>query len=109
MGCLLADVERVLDHHAELGAPVPEMRGADDGMAEMLEHPHDGIAHHGGPQMADVQFLRDVWARVVHDDPLRWRCPADAEARVVKQAGRLRRDPVVTEGEVNKAWPADLD
>ena len=107
-GGLFADVERVLDEHAELGAPVAQVRRADHVMAEVLQDPDDGVAHDRRPQVADVQFLGDVRAGVVDDDLLDRIGRGDAEPLVGEQAGRLRGDPLIAQREVDEARSAHL-
>ena len=61
----------VLDQHAEVGAPVAEVRGPDHGVAKMLQDPDDRVTDHRGAQMAGVQFLGHVRPGIVDGDD-RW-------------------------------------
>ena len=74
----------------------------------VLEDPDDGVAHHGGPQVANVQFLGHVRAGVVHHDLLGRVGLRHAEPRVTQFAGGLRGDPGGQEPEVDEAGAAHL-
>ena len=69
LGCLgLAEVEQMLDEHAERGAPVADVVLARDRVAPRLEHSDERVADRRRPQMADMHLLGDVRCRVVDHD-----------------------------------------
>ena len=107
-GSPLADVDRVLDQHAELGAPVTQMRGADDGVTQVLKDSYHGIADGGRAQVTCVQLLGHVRPGVVDDHaPGRLR-PGDSQSRVAQLASGLIADPVVAQRQVDETRTADL-
>ncbi len=53
---------------AELGAPVTEVVIGDDAVAEEPVGAGEGVAEHGGPDMADVHGFGDVGGTEVDDD-----------------------------------------
>ena len=67
-GDVFAEVEQMLDQHAERTAPVADVVLADHVVAEELEHPHQRVADHGRAEVAGVHLLGDVRRRVVDDD-----------------------------------------
>ena len=109
-GDVLADVEQVLDEHAERAAPVADVVLADHGVAEELEHPHERVADDRRAQVPDVHLLGDVGRRVVDDDRARRgggrrRRGARRPATAVELVGEER----VVEREVDEARAGDLD
>ena len=60
-----ADVEEVLDEHAEWCAPVADVVLTDDRVAEEFVGAGQGVADDGGAQVADVHLLGHVRRRVV--------------------------------------------
>ncbi len=108
-GVGLADVEQVLDEHAERRAPVAQVVLPDDAVAEVLEHADQRVADDGGAEVPDVHLLGGVGRGVVDDDGLRGRGQPDAAAGVLKGAQGLGGDPAVVQGDVEEAGPADLD
>ncbi len=109
VGSRLAHLQRVLDQHAERGAPVTQVRRPDHGLAEEFQDARDGVAHRGGPQVADMQFLGHVRAGVVDDHPQARIRRGRAEALVGEQAGRLAGDPAGGQRQVHEAGPADIE
>ncbi len=104
-----ADVEQVLDEHAERRAPVPDVVLAQDAVAEKAEDPGQRVADDGGAQVADVHLLGHVGRRVVDDDGLRLGRRLHPQALVRCHDGDLRRDEVAGQPQVDEAGPADLD
>ena len=70
LGATGADVDEVLDEHAERTAPVADVVLADDVVAEESEHADQRIADDGGAEVADVHLLGHIRRRVVDDDAL---------------------------------------
>ena len=62
--------------HAELRAPVADVIVADHFVAGEPQHPPQGVADHGGADMADVHRLGDVGGRIVQHEPSRPRTGA---------------------------------
>ena len=83
---VLADLQPVLDQHAERRAPVADMVLPDDGVAEGLEHLDEAVPHHRGAQVADVHFLGDVRGGIVDDDALGDPPPAAGRGRLEDSA-----------------------
>ncbi len=109
-GCLgLADVEKVLDQHAERRAPVADVVLADHRVADELEQAHKRVADHRGAQVPDVHLLGDVRCRVVDDDALGRHCQPDAEPIVVGKHAELLGEERVVEGDVDEARAGDLE
>jgi len=103
----LADVEQVLDEHAELGAPVADVVVPDHPVACELQDAGDGVAHDRGAQVPDVHLLGDVRRGVLDHHRLRRGRGRQAEPAVTEHGAGLRGDPVVAQGEVDEAGPAD--
>ena len=108
-GDVLADVEQVLDEHAERAAPVADVVLADDVVADERQHAHERVADHRRAQVADVHLLGDVRRRVVDDDRALRRRLRHAEAVVGRDAAELAGEEVVVEREVHEARPGDLE
>ncbi len=70
LGPLGADVDEVLDEHAERPAPVADVVLPDDVVADGVEHAGEGVADHRRAEVPDVHLLGDVRRRVVDDDAL---------------------------------------
>ena len=104
----LADVEQVLDEHAERRAPVTDVVLPDDVVPEVLEGASDRVADDGRAQVPDVHLLGDVGRGVVDRDVLR-RLERDTDALVGLDVLQQPGDPGVGEGEVDEAGAADLD
>ena len=88
-GPLGADVDEVLDEHAERAAPVTDVVLPHDVVADGLEQPHQGVADDRRAEVPDVHLLGDVRRRVVDDDALGMRGAGDAEALVGGHLGEL--------------------
>jgi hypothetical protein len=71
---------KVLNEHAELGAPVAEVVLPDHVRAEETQHAGERVADDGAPQVPDVHLLGDVGCRVVDHDAFAGERRADAEA-----------------------------
>ncbi len=104
---ILADLQPVLDQHAERGAPVADVVLPDHGVTQRLEDLHETVPHHRGAQVADVHFFRDIRGGIVDDDAL------DFRRRNARGAGRSGVeqlfDPGPVEGEIDEPWSGDLD
>ena len=78
-GLGLADVEQVLDQHAERRAPLADVVLPDDRVAQPLQQPHRRVADDRRAQVPDVHLLGRVRRRVVDDDRLRCSVGRDPE------------------------------
>ncbi len=104
-----AEIDKMLDQHAEGRAPVADVILLHDAMAEERHQPDECVADHRGAQMPDVHLLRHVRRRVVDDDGPRLRHRPDAEP-VVRADGRQGgAEEGVGKGDVEKARTGDLD
>ena len=65
---VLADVEQVLDEHAERRAPVADVVLPDHVVPEVLQHARQRVADDRGAQVADVHLLGHVGRGVVDRD-----------------------------------------
>jgi hypothetical protein len=84
-----AEVDHVLDEHAEGRAPVADVVLADDGVADELQHAHQRVADDRGAQVADVHLLGHVRRRVVHH-------------RDLGTGGRAHADPLGSNGRLDE-------
>ena len=107
LGGVVADVDEVLEQHAERRAPVAHVVVPDHVVAGELEHPDDGVAHDRGAQVADVHRLRDVGRGVVDHDRLRPGGGRDAEPGVGQQGGGGVGDPLRAQRQVDETGAAD--
>ena len=74
------------------------------------EHPHQRVADHRRPQVADVHLLGDVGRRVVDDDRARSTPrPARRADRRARSRPSSRGEEVVVEREVDETRAGDLD
>ena len=108
---VLADLQPVLDQHAERGAPVADVVLPDHGVAEGFEHLDEAVPHHGGAQVADVHFLGDVRGGIVDDDALRCRGGRDGRGRgrgLDRLCVEQFLDPGAVKAQVDEAGPGDF-
>ncbi len=108
-GTLLAEVDQVLDQHAERRAPVADVVLTDDVVAEEVEHAHEGVADQRGAQVPDVHLLGDVRRRVVDDHGLGRGDRCDAEAVVAGHLGEMGGEELGSERHVHEARSGDLE
>ena len=99
---------QIRDQHAELGAPVADVVGADHLMAKKLQGTDRGIANDGRTQMADVHLFRHVRRRVVDDDGLYLR-RGDAQAFGLQRAVDVVRQERGVKENIDKARPGDFN
>ena len=59
-------INQVLNQHSERCSPVSNVVLTNHSVAYKLEHPHQRIANHRRPQMANVHFFCHVWCRVIN-------------------------------------------
>ena len=62
---------KISNQHTELGAPVADVVGANDLVAEELQRAYGGVADDGGANVAHVHLFGDVRGGVIHHDGLR--------------------------------------
>ena len=86
-----ADVDQVLDQHAERRPPVADVVLPPHVVAEEPEHAGQRVADERAAQVADVHLLGHVGRRVVDDDRLGVRRRRHAQPRVGGQRRHLRR------------------
>ncbi len=98
----------IRNQHTELGAPVADVVGADDVMAEKLQRAHGGIADNGGTQVTNVHLFRHVWRGVIHHDGLR-RDLRNADTLVQYRALHQTRQIGRIEENIDKARTRDFD
>ena len=77
-----AEVDEMLDQHAERRAPVADVVLAHDLVPCEHQEPDDRVADHGRAQMPDLELLGDVRRGVVDDRALRRRRRRHAEPLV---------------------------
>ena len=105
----LADVEEMLDEHAELQTPVADVVLPRDRVTDEGQRPHQRVADDRRTQMTDVHLLGDVRRRVVDDDALWRRRESNTETAVARLRGELRGDELVSQGQVDETRTGDLD
>jgi hypothetical protein len=106
---VLADVEELLDEHAEGRAPVADVVLRDDRVADRGEHAVEAVADDRRAEVPDVHLLGHVRAGVVDDDALRERDGVDAPVRVLQQRRGRGREHVGAHAEVDEPRPGDLE
>ena len=79
-GLVLAEVQEVLDQHAERRAPVADVVLPDDGVTGEVEHAGQRVADDRRPQVADVHLLGHVGRASSRSPPSRAASPAGCRA-----------------------------
>ena len=105
---LLADVDQVLDEHAEGRPPVADVVLPDHGVAGEGQHPAQGVADDGGAENAGVHLLGHVGRGVVHDDRQRIRDRVHPKPRIGPDGLDLVGDEPVVEREVDESLRSHL-
>ena len=108
-GAIFTEVDEVFDEHAERRSPVPDVVLTNDPVPDEFEHADEGIADHGGPEVADVHFLCHVRRRVVDNDVLRGANSAYTEEIVRKGGSQLFGDEVRRENHIHEAGTCNID
>ena len=108
-GCGLAEVEHVLDEHAERRAPVADVILLRDSMADQFEQSHQRIADDGGAKVPDMHLLGHVGMRIVHDEMLRGRRRPHTEVPIGRGHCQLLAQELIAEGEVQESGAGDFD
>ena len=98
-----ADVDQVLDQHAEGRPPVADVVLPPHVVAQEPEHAGQRVADQRAAQVADVHLLGHVRGRVVDHDRLGVRRCGHAEPGVGGERRHLRRDELVGQRQVDEA------
>ncbi len=106
---VLAEVDQVLDQHAERSPPVTDVVLAEHRVSGELVHPHQGVADHGRAQVPDVHLFGHVRSGVVDDHRAGVGRRGDAEPFVDSDGLELFGQEAVAEGEVDESGAGDLD
>src|SRR6185503_5859762 len=105
----LADVEHVLDQHAERSAPVADVVLANHLVARELEQPRERVADDRRAHVSDVHLLRDVRRRVIDDDAILDPRGRHAEPLVARELGEAALDERRLQGQIDEPRTGDLD
>ncbi len=105
----LADVEQVLDQHAERRAPVADVVLRHDVVPRERKQARERVADDRRAQMADMHLLRDVRRRVVDDDALLVGGERHAETVVACDAQQRALEERGLEREIDETGPGDFD
>src|SRR5690606_3014786 len=104
-----AGIQKMLEQHAELSAPVACMILADDRIATELEHARQTVADDGRTQMPNVHLLCQVNTAIVYHDSLWIRRETNAQPLVAAHRVERRLHGVSRERQVDETWTCDLD
>ena len=108
-GGVFAEIDEVLNQHAERRTPVPHVIASNDRMTHESIDPSEGVANHRGAQVADVHLFSDVRGRVVNDNRLGLRRHGYVQSLVGHQLVELLTKKRWRQREVEKSGTGHLD
>ena len=104
-----ADVDQVLEEHAEWRPPVADVVLPPHVVPEEPEHTRQRVADDGGAEMPDVHLLGHVGRGVVDDYPLGTFRRRHAQPGIARECCHPPGNELVRQRQVDEARPTDLD
>ena len=107
-GVLVGHLLQIGDQHAELGAPVADVVGADHFVAEEFQRARSHVTEYGGADVVHRHLFGHVGGGVVHHHGL-WRGQPYVGVGRGHHGLDLTGQPALVEEEVDEAGAGDLD